>query len=331
MEVSLINNEYRIRQVESKDLQQMIDIFKKGYLEECLYHEKLPKMIDLETSLIKKLTHAIDKNHGWVITHNQIVVGYLLGFFTGPLFGLNNGVVVPLYGHGAIKESRSYIYQRLFNHVALSWLKKDIYSVAITMFAHDEETKDLWFRNGFGLRCVDACRNVEPIETKNTNIAVKKIELDTLSDIYSLHKKHNEFYRLSPMFMPNPDEDPKEDFDTWMKGNQRIVFAAYTDHKPVGYIRLQPDGESIVSMHDKMMNITGAYVDQAYRNKGVAKKLLSEVMKWLKKQDYDFCGVDYEAINPTGAAFWEKHFTPYTFSLTRRFDERIRSFINQEE
>ena len=247
------------------------------------------------------------------------------------MFGLNNGVVVPLYGHGAMNEKRAIIYQKLINHAFLSWVKKDIFSVAVTMFAHDDKIKNLWFKNGFGLRCVDACSVVEAIETKSENIFVKKIDSNTLSDLYTLHKNHNEFYRQSPIFMPNHDEDPKEDFDHWMKGEQKIVFAAYLDNKPLGYIRLQLEGESIVSTDKQMMNITGAFVDQAYRNKGIAKKLLSEVMKWLIEKGYDFCGVDYESINPTGAAFWEKYFMPYTFSLTRRIDERIKSFIDREE
>ena len=83
MEDIFINNEYFIRSAELKDLNQMIDIFNKGYLDEGLFHKKLPNLVELEANLNQKLIDALNQHNGWVMIHNKIVVGYLLGFFTG--------------------------------------------------------------------------------------------------------------------------------------------------------------------------------------------------------------------------------------------------------
>ncbi len=32
-------------------------------------------------------------------------------------------------------------------------------------------------------------------------------------------------------------------------------------------------------------------------------------------------GVDYESINPSGSAFWQKHFTEYGYGVVRRIDD----------
>jgi hypothetical protein len=35
------------------------------------------------------------------------------------------------------------------------------------------------------------------------------------------------------------------------------------------------------------------------------------------------CGVDFESFNLSGNAFWNRYFSPYTYSLARRIDENI--------
>ncbi|MEC9484872.1 MAG: hypothetical protein UMR38_03220 [Candidatus Izemoplasma sp.] len=39
-------------------------------------------------------------------------------------------------------------------------------------------------------------------------------------------------------------------------------------------------------------------------------------------------GVDYETMNPLARVFWEKYFTPYTKTVTRRIDEGMLEIIS---
>ncbi len=116
----------------------------------------------------------------------------------------------------------------------------------------------------------------------------------------------------SPIFMPNPDENPVEDLKNWLE-----------KEKPVGYIRIQPRAESFVSEDPSVMNITGVFVERDHRCSGVATSLLDSVQNWLLENNYKLCGVDFESINYLGSNFWNRYFTPYMYSMTRRIDERI--------
>lgn len=101
------------------------------------------------------------------------------------------------------------------------------------------------------------------------------------------------------------------------------MFTAQKDDKIVAFIKVQSEGETFISESNKMMNITGAYILSEYRGNGIFSDLLYYVADRIKKDGYDYLGTDYESINPTANSFWKKHFTEYTYSLTRRIDERI--------
>jgi len=101
------------------------------------------------------------------------------------------------------------------------------------------------------------------------------------------------------------------------------LWIARVDGEPLGYIRIEPDGESFVSRHPSVMNITGAYVVEGRRGSGVGVSLLAELQQWLIQNGYKLCGVDFESINTLGSRFWTRRFTPYTYSMVRRIDERI--------
>ena len=48
--------------------------------------------------------------------------------------------------------------------------------------------------------------------------------------------------------------------------------------------------------------------------------LLEHVKADLKAENIPLLGVDCESINPTANRFWQKFFTPYTCSVTRRIE-----------
>ena len=51
------------------------------------------------------------------------------------------------------------------------------------------------------------------------------------------------------------------------------------------------------------------------------QQLVNYAMGVLRAEGYFKLGVDYESINPTAWGFWNKYFTAYTYSLTRRIVE----------
>lgn len=285
----------------------------------------LPSEEEFSSSLKDRITRLFKNGEGVVAIHNSRLIGFLSGFKVPELFGKCKGIYSPLYGHGVLKEYGSSVYKELYKRAADIWVKNSSMSHAITFFAHDTDTVNTWFWMGFGMRCVDSIRESSPIEVRNSSITIKKADVSDIPSLAEIHGKHIEYYRKTPIFMPTEDEDPIEDLTKWLQSDNHHLWIAYHNDKPLGYMRIQPDGESFISEHHKVMNITGAYVSQDERKSGVGAMLLDEIQEWLLENDYPLCGVDFESINTTGSSFWNKYFTPYTYSLVRRIDERIES------
>jgi GNAT superfamily N-acetyltransferase len=228
-----------------------------------------------------------------------------------------------MIGHTAKKEHRRLIYAKMLEHGMNGWVKQGYLSFAVSMLAHDKGLIDEFFIHGYGMRCIDAIRKSERIQSSTIGVSVIEAQKEDLKDIAMLHKSHHEYYKYSPIFMPRLPEDALSDLIEWLNHPNHHLWIAKKDDEAIGYIRIQPEGETVVSLHSQVMNITGAYVEENFRSLGVASLLLDEVQRWLIEQGIHLCGVDYETINPSAYRFWNRYFTPYTVSVTRRIDERI--------
>ena len=91
----------------------------------------------------------------------------------------------------------------------------------------------------------------------------------------------------------------------------------------VGYLEVTDTAETFVTHVPGMPNICGAYLLPRYRGGDLAAALLDFLIATLRRDGYTHLGVDFEGFNPTARGFWLKHFTAYTYGMTRRMDERI--------
>lgn len=322
--------EIQFDQLNEKYVNAAADLIISAYIEEKIAIPSLPYENEHLYFLRKLIKNLFNNGTGIVAVRSEELIGFIAGFEVEELFGKCKGIYSPLYGHGGKKEYRSILYQELYTHVAETWVRNACFTHALTFFAHDTETIDLWFWQGFGLRCVDSICELKTISANNLsninnpyNFIIKKADLFDIPDLANIHRQHNNYYRNSPVFMPGRYEDPVQDLTDWLKKDNHHLWAAYQDGKPLGYMRIQPEAETFVSKHRDVMNITGAYVLESERKAGIGTMLLGEIQKWLLQNGYTLCGVDFESINITGSRFWNKHFTPYTYSMVRRIDERI--------
>jgi len=263
------------------------------------------------------------KRRLFLISLKKIIQKFLAGYDIEELWGKCKGIYCPLYGHGAIKRNRRKIYQYLYKKAAEIWVEKGITNHSITLYAQDKEILDTWFWMGFGIRCVDAIREVNQINKEKSEINIKKAKLSDVSSLADIDAKHNSYYKESPIFMPVQEEDPISHLTEWLGKENHHMWVAYDNKKVIGYMRIEENGERLFTEHQDIMNITGAYVEETYRGKSIGTYLLDSIQKWLIENEYKLCGVDFESINITGSEFWNKYFTPYTYSLARRIDERI--------
>ncbi len=304
-----------------KYVEEAVELIIDAYLEE----RKSVPFLPYDEHYREKLKQSIEKlftnGSGILLVEDDVLLGFLVGYENKELFGKSDGIYCPIYGHSALSDNRINTYQKLYEIASEQWVENGRLSHAITVFTHDTDLVKTWYWLGFGLRCVDSLREVSTIESSSTE--VRKAALRDIPMICELHRQHNLYYRNSPIFMPNPDEDPIEDLKSWLKKENRHLWIAYEKEKPVGYIRIQPRAESFVSEDKDVMNITGIFVERDHRCSGVATSLLDSVQNWFLENNYKLCGVDFESINYLGSNFWNRYFTPYMYSMTRRIDERI--------
>jgi GNAT superfamily N-acetyltransferase len=316
-----------IEPLHGRHVEQAVRLVLRAYDEERAVVSCLPP-VDERGDLFRRLYDCADNGLGVAAYDGGELVGFLAGMPVDTFFGTCSGVYVPLYAHGTIRGNRRGTYQLLYEVAAEHWTKQGLLQHAITVFPHTDETVETWFWLGFGLRCVDAIRVAEPLPVASrARYKIKKVEtLDEARALAAIDAEHTLYYRRSPMFMPRAARSMSQaadDLCARVSREHSHIWAAYVGSDPVGIMYVEPTGESFVSEHPSVMNITTAYVVPVARTTGVGTHLLHEVQTWMRTHGYALCGVDFESFNRYGSRFWNRYFTPYTYSLVRRIDERI--------
>jgi GNAT superfamily N-acetyltransferase len=262
---------------------------------------------------------------GIAATRAGRLVGFLAGYPVAEFFGRDNGVYCPLFGQGLDPGEGSETFDSMYREAAARWVSDGRFTHAITLFAHDRPKIDGLFWLGFGLRCVDAIKACEEIRASASGLDIVRSDPSLFAKAEGLHESNRRYYRRSPMFMPTAEVDEVAEQAQWLGTEGNAEWLALRDGKPVGMLRLAREGETYISGHRDMRNIKDTYVLEEERGRGVGALLLGAAERHLLAEGLPLCGVDFESLNPSATAFWLRHFAPYTFSVVRRVDERIRA------
>ena len=275
-------------------------------------------------SFCNRVFKMVDQNLGFVALENKSVIGFMS--FYGPidnLFSSYPGVYGPIHGNGSIKEGRDAIYARLYEKAADHLVSQGLFTHGIGIYAHDTALTQTLFWNGFGHRCIDAVRNLDSIACRiPEGFDIQELCVDEFLKVKALNDDLTLHLRKSPAFMPRNVSSDAEFIHNAKSGGARFFSMNYLG-EVVAFIKASPKGENFATQDKGMMNVCGAYMKPEFRGNGVYTSLLSHLIDVLKGEGYVSLGVDYETINATASAFWGKYFTPYTYSLVRRIDERI--------
>lgn len=283
---------------------------------------------DFEKRLRGMLSWLSNQSFGKAALHDGKLIGYLL--FAGPwdgFFGNVKGVFSPLGGSAfsyAYKE-RGKLASMLFSSVAQDFVTAGVHSCALSRYAHDDEISKSFIFNGFGIRCMDAVQSISNITSQkdSTDVLFEELPKERFCDVEHLQRGLHHHLLNAPIFFPLPPCGFEAWFSEWINRETMRIFVAKSDDKIIGFISVDDNGENFITEHQSMMNINGAYFDEAYRGNGIAQNLLSYICNTLEAENITHIGVDCETLNPTALHFWTKHFVPYTYSFARRIDERV--------
>lgn len=233
------------------------------------------------------------------------------------------GIFSPMGANGAVPENRARIYAAMYQAAGEKWVKAGAVSHAVCLYAHEEEAQRQFFCCGFGVRCMDAIRPMEPIPCAPCGeYAYVELPEEEYSLIYPLELALYQHYRESPFFM-NRTPPTEAEFLTSAREEHARYFAAVKEGRICAQLRISSEGETFLSAGSGYRHITGAYCLPEHRGRGVYPNLLNAAAAVLKAEGYTHLGVDFESINPTAYGFWRKYFSIYTHGLVRRIDERI--------
>lgn len=272
---------------------------------------------------------SLANGFGVAALENGRLVGYLSAY--GPFNGMFGtygtvyapqfvGVFSPVHAHGVAEDAPARTWQRMDQAAADKWAKAGAFYHAIALYEHDDKAKAALFRYGFGQRCADAIRRVEPLNVLPVaGIDCCELQPGNAERVRELRWKLDHHLCQSPCFMARTEEGRRAWLDQ-VKHRDSRLFTAMEDEKTIAFIEVCDDGENFLTEHPGMLNICGAFCLEEYRGRGVIQQLLDYVLRTLQVEGVTYLGVDYETMNPTAAGFWEKYFTPYTASLVRRID-----------
>ena len=317
----------RIENFTIAHIEQAVNIAMQNYKEERGYVPVLPQI-----NTAPDLTTYAENNMSVAAFEGDIMLGFLCG--TSPFdnaFGINNikGIFSPMGANGAVGEDKTKIYARLYQAAAEKWVQAGATSHAICLYAHDKEAQEQFFRYGFGLRCVDAIRDMSMINCPPCDAVYEFIELEQneYSSVFHLHTMLNRHQLTSPYFLYREPDKYAESFIRGCLRTSSKIFAVKHKNEICAYLRIYVSGETFVANCPGYIHIKSAYCLPEHRGKGVYQNLINFAISTLKNEGYARLGVDFESFNPTAYGFWLKYFTPYAYSVVRRIDEKVLDYI----
>jgi len=260
----------------------------------------------------------------------------LLGFFCyyPPFKGVYNTVTEfgswsPLHAH-AIKEmdekQTEAVWSRLVQAAMDRANKEGSNYHSVTLFRHEIILKEILSMYGFGYRCADALLDVKAYQPSlpemSEEVTIRQTCEDDFPALRTLRRELSYHLAKSPCFCIHNENQFQEYIKERETSEELVTFGLYnSDDQLIGLIDTnEEDGENFISQGQPILNISGMYLSDAYRGKGLAQLLVNAAVDEAKNLGKPLLGVDYETMNPTARGFWEKYFTPYTISLVRRID-----------
>ena len=201
-------------------------------------------------------------------------------------------------------------------------------SQAITYFAHDKVLEETVFSLGFGMIVIDAFSKTSSIQTRGVEAKIAKA---TLKDSYVLEvlgKKSREYYRCAPIFLTRNNES-QQYYQDLLSRDDMAIYLAYIGEKPVGFMSVRRNGKlrfiDLCDINTALIDEIGAYIEPAYRGRGIGMTLLSKCVEWCQHNEIPRIHVDFESANILARPFWLEFFTETMRSVRRTIYKDVLS------
>lgn len=276
---------------------------------------------------MKRLEKYIDDPNFIVVIDQEEVIAFMHAFYIDEYKGTVRGALAlpAMYGVKKGVDERK-VYDRLYKKMSEIWANEECYTHCLLVYKSEETHLNTWFYNGFGLFVIDAVRPLELIESKplQEGITIRQATSHDLPHMVHLIKEMNHHLMSPPIFLHHDGDDAfVQEYTEWLKIENNILWIAEQDHEIIGYLKTNTSEINQDELNDgDTIGINGAYVIPHYRGLDIMSHLINEAIAWAIEKGLKRCSTDFETANIEGRRYWLKYFTPYSYAVIRRIDER---------
>ena len=279
-----------------------------------------------------KIETLFENGIGRIAFQNDEPVGFLA---FSQIYDNGNGVMEatsPLYGYGIRNKNREKVIGHLFQATAAEICEKYAQSLKINVYAHDRDVLNMYIMSAFSMDTTDVIRNTAiKIPSDNNDLIFTELDrtqiLEYRTDVIELYRNLINHLRISPVFYHCNEFLPIEDrFEDLLSEDIRI-FAAFHNNQLIGLIGTEQTDIEFAKTDSKAIGMGVVFIKPNYRGQGVGAALLAFANNKIKESGIDRVFVTHGTINPTARGFWDKHFSNYAYTMTRRVDPAMLGII----
>jgi len=308
-------------------------LFRQAYLRARQANPLLPGLTpEHEARLRQRVERAFA--HGGVTAWQG---GSPRGFMVaGPPFDFRGSVaaLVPEFGHAVAAGEAAELVGALYAAVAERSVREGAQLHLIGHFAADAVTTAALFDLGFGAVVREQLRDLSDVAVTEAGRGehdawlgrVERMPHAASWEAFApLAVQHAAYYRQSPLFVVKDDglDAAVEELEAHREAGDPL-FVVREGDVPLAYLIVGPCSgatEGRLLEGTATAQVRSAFVLPAARRSGIGGALLQHAVAWARGAGFERMFVEHETANPSGAAFWRRHFVPYlTFSM--RYVER---------
>lgn len=128
---------------------------------------------------------------------------------------------------------------------------------------------------------------------------MKTVTLATVKDVVPLFNAYREFYN-----QPSDLEQAEQFLKERLQKEESIIFLAYLDAQPVGFVQLFPIFSSVAMKKAFLLN--DLFVAEHARKQGVAMRLIEECYAYCKNEDARYITLETATDNKQAQKLYEK-------------------------
>jgi GNAT superfamily N-acetyltransferase len=307
------------------NLEEAASLVSLRYQGLCQQHPLLPAQYSEAATLLPLLDEICESQPGVAALRKGRLVGFITGWRMSSFRGLRS-TYSPEWANAALPDDSQRIYEAMYTAMASAWLGDGYSAHYISMLANDTPGIQAWHWLGFGLVSIDALRDLQPLQERNSEGVIYQAGLADINTVTRLSEALRNHTASSPIFLLQ-EEKGQAFFAEWLENPNQSIWLADLAGKPVAFMQFGPANEeaAMINYDKKTTGISGAYSEPNVRGAGIATGLLNRGLEWARTKGFERCAVDFESMNHWAVRFWLRYFQPVVFSLYRHVDERFVS------